>query len=299
MVKQQGLLDRQPLYYSIKIPFTVGLVAASIAFLVSVDSVWLQLLNAAFLGVVFTQLAFIGHDAGHQEIFSSVKRNDLIGLMICLLMGAWVPSWWHDKHNQRHHSDPNRIGVDGDIDVSLFAFAIGRASSISFLFAGIHYVLTGRPVKYSLTEPLLVVAHLMAYFALLFFLLEPLHAVLFIAVHQVIEGLYMGLVFAPNHKGMPVLDGDTPMSFLRQQVTTARDVSAHPITDFVYGGLNYQIEHHLFPSMPRNNLKRAQPLVREFCRARSIPYHETSLMQSHWEILGYMHSLPPLRKKRA
>ena len=322
MVKQQGLLDRQPLYYSIKIPFTVGLVAASIAFLVSVDSVWLQLLNAAFLGVVFTQLAFIGHDAGHQEIFSSVKRNDLISLMTCILIAAWVPSWWHDKHNQRHHRNPNRIGEDGDIDASPFAFSIGRAfaktglpepmchalmffsilflSSLSFLYAGIHYVLAGRPLKYSLAEPLSVVAHLIAYFALLFFFLDPLHAVLFIVVHQAVEGLYMGLVFAPNHKGMPVLDGETPMGFLRQQVTTARDVRAHPVTDFFYGCLNYQIEHHLFPSMPRNNLKKAKSLVKEFCHARSIPYYETGVIQAHREILGHMRSLsPPLRKKRA
>ena len=320
LVRQQGLLDRQPLYYSIKIPLTVAMVAASIAFLVMVDSFWLQLLNAAFLGVVFTQLAFIGHDAGHQEIFSSVKRNDVISLMVCFLIAAWVPSWWHDKHNQRHHRNPNRIGEDGDIDASPFAFTIGRAfaktglpesmcqalmffsiltlSSLSFLFAGIHYLLIGRPVKYSLTEPLLVVAHLMAYFALLFIFLEPLQAILFIAVHQAIEGLYMGLVFAPNHKGMPVLYADNPMSFLRQQVTTARDVSAHPITDFMYGGLNYQIEHHLFPNMPRNNLKKAQVIVRSFCQERGIPYHETGVWQSNKEILGFLHEVSaPLRRK--
>jgi fatty acid desaturase len=110
----------------------------------------------------------------------------------------------------------------------------------------------------------------------------------------------MGSVFAPNHKGMPVLDENIQMGFLRQQVITSRDVSAHPVTDFIYGGLNYQIEHHLFPNMPRNNLKKAQPLVKEFCHARSIPYHETSVMQSHREILGYMHRMSaPLRKKQA
>ena len=323
MVKERGLLDRQPLYYSIKIPLTVGAVAGSVAFLVLVNSVWLQLLNAAFLGMVFSQLGLLGHDSGHQQVFSSRRKNDGISLMIGLLMAS-VPSWWHDKHNQRHHRSPNRIGEDGDIDVSLFAFTIGRAigktgflkamvshqaflffpilllSSISFLFAGMHYVLTGRPVRYPLVEPALVVAHLAAYFALLFTFLDPLHAVAFIAVHQAVEGLYMGSVFAPNHKGMPVLDQDTPMGFLRQQVLTSRDVSAHPITDFVYGGLNYQIEHHLFPSMPRNNLKKAQPMVKEFCRAHGISYHETSVMQSHREILGYMHKMSaPLRNKRA
>jgi len=124
--------------------------------------------------------------------------------------------------------------------------------------------------------------------------------VAFIAVHQAVEGLYMGSVFAPNHKGMPVLENDTPMSFLRQQIITSRDVRAHPITDFVYGGLNYQIEHHLFPSMPRNNLKKVQPIIKEFCRTHGIPFHETSVMQSHREILGYMHKMSaPLRKKQA
>ena len=321
LVRQAGLLDRQPGYYLYKVPFTVGLLAASIAFLVLVDSLWLQLANAAFMGLVFSQLGLIGHDAGHQQIFSSVRKNDLVSLMIAFLM-ALVPSWWNDKHNQRHHGNPNRIRQDGDIDVSVFAFTIARAfektgfpkamaryqsfmffpvlilSSIIFLFAGIHYVLTGRPLRYRLVEPLLMVVHLAVYFALLFTMLEPLHAVLFFAVHQAVEGFYMGSVFAPNHKGMPVLDQDTPMGFLRQQVITSRDVSAHPITDFIYGGLNYQIEHHLFPNMPRNNLRKAQPIVREFCRARSIPYHETSFMQSQREILGYMQKMgaPCLRQ---
>ena len=85
LVRELGLLDRQPLYYSIKVPFTVGLVAASIAFLVMVDSLWLQLLNAAFLGMVFSQLGLIGHDSGHQQIFSSRKKNDVISLMIGLV----------------------------------------------------------------------------------------------------------------------------------------------------------------------------------------------------------------------
>ena len=168
------------------------------------------------------------------------------------------------------------------------------------MLSGIHYILSGRPLAHSLSEPLVVLANLIAYFALLFIFLEPLHAVLFIAVHLGIYGLYMGLVFAPNHKGMPILDKDIPMSFLRQQITTARNVSAHPITDLAYGGLNYQIEHHLFPRMPRNKLRMAQPLVKEFCLSRSIPYHEISYVQSHREILGFLRDLsPPLQKKRA
>ena len=323
LVRQKGLLDKQPLYYLFKVSYTVGVVAASVACLVLMNSLWLQVLNAAFLGCVFAQLGLIGHDALHQQMFKSVRRNDAVSLLVGFLM-ALIPSWWNDKHNLRHHRNPNQLGEDQDIDVSLLAFTEERAlqskglarlsvkyqafmfypilpmSSISFLFAGIFYVLTGRKVKYKLTEPLLVFAHLAAYFGLVFFFLPPLHAVLFIAVHKAIEGVYMGSVFAPNHKGMPVLESNTQMSFLRKQVITSRNVKPNPITDFIYGGLNYQIEHHLFPNMPRKNFKKARKVVKEFCLNHSISYHETSVLGSQREILGYLHKVSaPLRQKVA
>jgi len=138
------------------------------------------------------------------------------------------------------------------------------------------------------------------YVGLLFYALSVWQALLFILVHQALFGLYMGSVFAPNHKGMPLLDNESRLDFVRRQVLTSRDVKAHPLTDFLYGGLNYQIEHHLFPSMPRNKLKKAQTIVRAFCEARSIPYRESSALQSHREILQYLHQVSaPLREARA
>ncbi|MCH7800907.1 MAG: fatty acid desaturase, partial [Chloroflexi bacterium] len=87
------------------------------------------------------------------------------------------------------------------------------------------------------------------------------------------------------------------MDFLRRQVLTARNVKGHPITDLWYGGLNYQIEHHLFPNMPRNNLKEAQKIIRVFCEEHSISYHETGVVQSVKEILQYLHQeSAPLRE---
>ena len=187
MVRQQGLLDRQRGYYLLKVPFTVGLLAASIAVLVVVDSLWLQLLNAAFMGFVFAQMGLVGHDAGHQQICSSTRGNNLISLMVGFLMGL-VPSWWNDKHNMRHHRNPNKVGEDGDIDVSILAFTesdifnktgfhklmvkyqaimffpVLLLAAVSFVFAGIHYVLTGGKLRYPLVEPLFIVAHLAALF---------------------------------------------------------------------------------------------------------------------------------------
>ena len=69
------------------------------------------------------------------------------------------------------------------------------------------------------------------------------------------------------------------------------------MTDFWFGGLNYQLEHHLFPSLARNQLKAAQATVRAFCQARAIPYHETSVWQAYRGILRHLHRVSaPLRQ---
>ena len=111
----------------------------------------------------------------------------------------------------------------------------------------------------------------MGYLAVVFLVLSPVKAVVFILVQQGLFGLYLGCSFAPNHKGMPILAADDHTDFLRRQVLTSRNVRGSWLVDFALGGLNYQIEHHLFPSMPRPNLRRAQPIVREFCRQHGLP----------------------------
>jgi len=321
MVTGEGLLERQYSYYAWKIPSVAAMVAASVAVLVIFSgTLWIQMLNAVFLALAFTNLGFMGHDSGHRQIFKSVKYNDWVLLTVGFLTGM-TPSWWQDKHNT-HHRAPNQLEIDGDIEVSLFAFTqeqalamtgIGRLTvryqaflfypllmltALSLLFGGIAYQIRKERMRYPIMEPVLVVAGLAAYLTLIFAFLGPWHGALFIAVHRALGGVYMGSVFAPNHKGMPILEKEDEMDYLHQQVLTARDVKGSPLADFWYGGLNYQVEHHLFPNMPRNNLKKAQVIVRSFCKERGIPYHETGVWQSHKEILGFLHEVSaPLRRK--
>src|SRR5205085_5372452 len=94
--------------------------------------------------------------------------------------------------------------------------------------------------------------------------------------------------FAPNHKGMPIIETATASSFARRQVVTARNVRGGWFTDFMLGGLNYQIEHHLFPSMPRSNLRRVQGLVRDFCAATDLGYSEESFVGSFRQIVHHL-----------
>ena len=98
----------------------------------------------------------------------------------------------------------------------------------------------------------------------------------------------MGATFAPNHMGMPIVPADVKLDFLSKQVRTSRNISGGWVASLLMGGLNYQIEHHLFPSMPRPHLRAARALVREHCRENDVPYTETSIISAYAVVLAYM-----------
>ena len=313
LVGQAGLLERHPLYYAFKIPATLAVLAVGLLTLAFADIVGLQLVNAVFLAFAFTQIGFIGHDVGHHQIFRSARNNDRLGLIFGNLLLGLSHSWWVDKHN-RHHSHPNDPDLDPDIEVPVLAFSEQQAGSkrglsrhivkyqaylffplllleaISLRVDSIRYLTEKRP-GHALLEFLLLIGHFFWYLGLVFYFLPIGLAVLFVIVHQAVFGLYMGSVFAPNHKGMPMTGtgAGARLDFLHEQVLTARNVGSHALTDFIYGGLNYQIEHHLFPRLARNKLKRAQAIIKPFCAAHSIPYHETSWLQSYREVVQHFH----------
>ncbi|WP_158895881.1 fatty acid desaturase family protein [Amycolatopsis anabasis] len=317
-VKRVGLLQRRYGYYTLRIAVNILLFGAGgVAFVLLGDS-WWQLLTAVFFAVVLTQFAFIGHDAGHRQIFRSRWRNDVVGRAHGALTGISY-RWWVGKHN-RHHANPNHEDDDPDIDIPALAFSRDQARRKrgvfrwvakyqAFLFfplllveavmlriASVQAVLRGE-VKSARSEAVLLTVHLLGYLVAVFLVLSPLKAVLFIAVHQGLMGVYLGCSFAPNHKGMPVLAKNEKLDYLRKQVLTSRNVTGGRWVDFLLGGLNYQIEHHLFPSMPRPNLRRAQVLVHDFCTRHGIDYAQCGLTQSYAWVLRHLHAVgAPLRQ---
>lgn len=103
-VKRAGLLQRRYTYYAVRITVNGLLLAAGgVAFVLLGDS-WWQLFIAVFFAVMFTQSAFIGHDAGHQQILSTQRGNNLVGQVHSAITGISY-GWWVGKHNQ-HHANP-------------------------------------------------------------------------------------------------------------------------------------------------------------------------------------------------
>src|SRR5687767_4434782 len=109
-VKDQGLLDKRTGHYAVRISLTCGAMLVGIAFLFLVDNFWLQMLNALYLALVFAQVAYIAHDAGHRQIFPQGWKNELTSLFCSGILGMGK-TWWIEKHNQ-HHSHPNQDDLD-------------------------------------------------------------------------------------------------------------------------------------------------------------------------------------------
>ena len=311
-IKAAGLLERRTAAYAMAIGINAVLLGLTWAGLAVIGSSWWALFLALPMGILTTRAAFFGHDAGHQQIAGSRKLHDWIGMLHGNLLLGMSYGWWNDKHN-RHHANPNHTDKDPDVGEGVLVWTLEQASGrkglegwltrnqariffplltlegFNLKVSSIRFLLERRRTEK--VEIGLMAAHLVLYFSALFLILSPGQAVVFALVHHMIFGLHLGSVFAPNHKGMEMPDDDSNWGHLEKQVLTSRNVNGGLVTDWMMGGLNYQIEHHLFPSMPRANLRFAQPIVREYCESIGMPYVSTSLIESYQMGLRHMHEV--------
>jgi len=295
-VRNAGLLRRRPVYYGIKVTMTILGLAAVWAALFVVGNSWAALGVAAAMAVVFTQVLFLGHDAGHQQIFKSRRANRIGGLAVGNLLTGLSFGWWVPKHNAHHtpfQSDrarsrhrprrhclyrrcgsqpPRRRGMVGPVaGVGLLSPAAARRSGSPHLERSVAAAagpsrLDRGGVAAGAQRDLLRRG-----------VLGPLPAA-GVGLHRYPTGTIRplpGCSFVSNHTGMPVLAADDNTPFAQRQIVTSRNVSGGRIVTFLMGGLNFQIEHHLFPSMARCNLRRAEGIVRAFAPSTAWPIAKT------------------------
>ncbi len=311
-------MQRRPTYYAALIAANAIAFAGVFALLAMVGGSWLACLIAIGLGFASGQLGFQLHDAGHRQMFRNRRLNILIGFVTANLLLGMSHGWWVEKHN-RHHGNPNHVDLDPDIKIGMISYSTAQAmakrglarrvaahQAYCFfpLLLGLAWAMHAASVRFLIAtrsraaalEAAALAVHIGVYLGLLYALVGPWWAIAVVVIHKAIGGFYMASVFAPNHKGMPQVGSEETLDFLRSQVLTSRNVRSHPLTDFLYGGLNYQIEHHLFPTMPRCNVRAAHVIVRDFCAEANVAYHQTSIVQSYREILAFLHEVgAPLR----
>ena len=312
-VQAEGFLRRRYGYYWTCFALAAtGLVLIWVGVALLRDS-WFQLLLAVLLAVTSAQLGFLGHDAAHRQVFASSRWNEWSARVISGLAGLSY-GWWVHKHN-RHHSGPNQEGRDPDIAPGAIAFTpsavAGRTGPGAWFarrqgwwffvllpFEGLNLhvqsvrtVLGRAPVRLRAVEATFLAVRLGGYLAVVFLLLPPGKAAAFVGVQLAVFGVLLGGAFAPNHIGRPIVPAQARPDFLRRQVLMSRNVSGGPLVGFFMGGLNHQIEHHLFPSMPRPSLRQVRGLVRAYCAEHRIDYPESGLLQAYQGILRYLNAV--------
>ena len=314
-----GLFRPQTRYYIAKTALVLALFAVGLTVALLFQHPGVVLGAAALLGIANVRAEMLGHDIGHRQLLRSPRSSHIVGLLLGNLLLGISYTQWITKHN-RHHAYPNHVSKDPDGHYAVLALSREELATghpllrplIAFQAFLFPFWLLFQPIfmrvsaflhlrqehaPHRVSQTLALVVHFALYGILLTQVGNWGIALAFVAIHQGIMGIYNGLVFAPNHKGMTMVNDDSEMDFLERQVLTARNVRGKSLVDLYFGGLNYQIEHHLFPAMPRNQLRRAQPLVKDFCRAHGVSYYETSFLGSYVELFRHLHAVSsPLRK---
>jgi fatty acid desaturase len=301
------LLRRRPVYYAARFGVVGAAMAAGWTAFFLVGSSWWTLAVAVFLAVVFAQLALVAHDLAHRQVFRTNRPSSRAGLVAGNLAIGMSYGYWMTKHT-KHHANPNHDDLDPDVGPGVVVWSREAARGRGFLIR--HQALLFLPlltllgvslkrdsiralrdgtVKRRGLEGTLLGVHFAAYAAAVLLVLTPWQALAFVAVHQALFGVYLGLTFAPNHKGMPHPDGTE--DFLRKQVLTSRNVRGGWLVDAALGGLNHQIEHHLFPAMPTPNLRKAQPIVQAYCAEIGVSYEITGLVASYAQAVRHLHDV--------
>ena len=251
----------------------------------------------AALALLLAQFAFIGHDAGHGSIGRTPAANRAFGQLAMTLVTGLAFDEWIARH-RTHHQFCQDEARDPDMAVA-FVVSLTQASKqgkgalgrwltrtqaihvwlLSFLFGHSQRHLSQAAVLTNLRRHRLDAAVLLLHFALWFgvpcLLLEvPVtNALLAYVIPLTLLGPYLAAIFWVNHIGMPLIRNVDTFSFFEHQVVTSRTITNPPAWDWLFGGLNFQIEHHLFPQVPSIRLAAVQAIVRKHFDQHRIAYH--------------------------
>ncbi|KAJ3307801.1 hypothetical protein HDU76_004361 [Blyttiomyces sp. JEL0837] len=325
-ISKMGVYESSKIYYAWKILSNLILAGTSIAILsrYGTTSTLAVVIAGFFMALFWQQCGWLAHDFLHHQVFKYRPYNDAVGFLVGNVFQGFSVNWWKNKHCT-HHSVPNVHTEDPDIDTMPFLawsehalefftdfkeadvarfmvayqpvlfFPILAVARLAWCTSSIRYNLNGRVANPTVAfiEIATLALHWILLLGISFGLCNVLRALLFVFVAETACGVMLAIVFTVNHNGMPVFTSKaaSKMNFYELQIVTGRDVEPTHFANWFTGGLNYQIEHHCFPSIPRHQFYRVAPLVESLCKKHGVVYHKTSLWGGLGEILGRLTSI--------
>ncbi len=297
-VKEAGLLDRVPLRGSIEMVAVVISLVLAFVFAKDIHPVLLGL----FLALVFTRAVFVSHDILHLQYFKNKKLSFRLSYLFSAIILSNSSSWWDFKHNVNHHTWCNVVQKDEDIRALDGAFTPNNKGNSPFIKKYKHMIFWGAMFfmypafiaqSYSFVikrklygELFLMLLHWVIIWGSIFYILPFGDALTVFVTLYITLSAWLAFGFITNHLGCDVFDLEEGknLSWMEMQMRGSRSLKGGAFVHWFYGGLNTQIEHHLFPKAPRFNLLKVQKLTREFAKKHNIHYFETTPIKAYIQI---------------
>ena len=299
-LSDQGLLKRSSLGFWLDgIPLAVGL-TATIYYLQDLPFY----LAAVLMGFLVHKCGILGHDASHGYFFKSDKINKLFAVLLMDVWGGVGSYYWHQFHDRLHHMHTFTVGTDLDIQTAGGAFSPVKTWPAAVMkFQHIYYwVLFPFIIPVFIKDSLEMIwqkmgprdralavvrkTTLLIWPAYLVSLFGWGPALLFWAIQLSVSGFFVHMIFMPNHFGLKpfTTEEEKDMSWLERQLRSSRNLSGGAFAFWFYGGLNRQVEHHVFPTVPRHHWRKIEVSLKAVCKKYDLPYYEVTPWQSYVEI---------------
>lgn len=288
------------------------------------NNVYIQMASSVLVALFWHQMAFIGHDIGHTAITHDLKTDSSIGIFVGNMTTGISIGWWKKSHNA-HHIVTNSVEFDPDIQHlpvlaitdkffksvrSMYHEKVLYFDGLARFFVSyqhwLYYIIMGL-ARYNLylqsfllvfslpkgrnkTLELLGLVFFWTWYIYLCSYLPSWPALfVFVSVAHFLAGL-LHIQITLSHFSMETyhghpLDAFKSNQFLLSQLATTMDIECYPWLDFVHGGLQFQIEHHLFPRLPRHKLRDAKVKIQELCKKHNIPYRSKTFWEANIEII--------------
>ncbi len=267
------------------------------------------LVTAMLFATSIMRSTFVAHDLVHGQYFKSRDNNKRISYLFANVLMGISRSWWERKHNLLHHTFTNIVGKDEDIDASGGAFTgdfkypywYHRSQHIFFwpLLTLLYFVFWVQSITYVIKKKywgelaLLVLNGMMPIYIISIF--GFWHGLLIVTTMYMLWSAWFGAVIITNHLGLEMFPEEEYSSFswLELQNRTSRNVRGGRFTHWFYGGLNTQVEHHLYPRASRFYLPKAAKITEAFCEKHGIVYQSMSPWQSYKQIYHFLKANRP------
>lgn len=311
-LEADGFMERNYGWYTYKTLATYGLCLAGVV--LAYTGNWV--LSAIVMGIFWQQAGWLGHEFGHHDVFQSRKWNNIFAYLTSNVLMGFSVNWWKDRHNNHHaitnvlEDDPDVDNLplflwdikhipltapkdDGRVNIAkhlvpyqayywpLFTPLlrwIWLLQSMVYVRKLKNHVSPALRRTYSFELPLLALHHILVFILMAVTMPSIKVAASWWLLSNAIGGCFIAIIVFTSHYACDTYDPNDrcQLNFVDLQLYTTRNIAPGFFMDWFAGGLNYQIEHHMFPQMPRNRLNECSVRVRKWCAENNVPYQVES-----------------------